>query len=727
MATKTSKTEKSITTEQTKESAFKEPTGFKDPYDIQIFGTAKSEYLYGNAGDNFIYGNGGGDTFVGDAGSDELHGSAADIDTVNYYKSAEGVKVNLAKGFGSGGDADGDSYHFINNIKGSAYRDYLYGDDAANVIDGLDGNDYLAGHGGDDTLIGGNGDDSLLGGTGKDVLNGGRGSDTASYADATSGVTIDLASGSADGTYAKGDTFISIENVTGSNHHDQLDGDGGDNVLRGGGDNDTLNGHEGDDTLYGDDGDDVLIAGGGLDVLYGGSGRDEVSYADETHDIYINLQDGYGGSYTPALLGISLTSSDKDVYDSIEDATGTDHDDIIVGSSGANRLNGLDGQDEFHGSGGADIIDGGDGTDTAIYWGSNSAIDVDLAAGTASGGHAQGDVLISIENLYGSDLDGNILRGSEVANRISSHGNFDVIETRGGEDRIFITGENVQVSAGAADDTVIVENAKNHTIDGNEGVDTLNFSLGSGWATEILTVDLELGTATLNRPSSGEQSSFTFENFENIVSFSIGSDHLLGDGSANLLQSHYGEDTLEGRGGDDTLIGGTGADHLDGGEGVDTVSYETSYYSVNVSLRAGSGFGADAQGDTIVNVENVIGGSGDDVLEGDEGDNELTGNGGSDILNGGGGSDILTGGDDADTFIFDLDYFADEHSTITDFEAGVDQIDLRGHEYVSNADQVLANLEQVDPDTVVFTYGQASITLENTQVANITADDFLFA
>lgn len=726
MATKTSRTEKSTTTEPSKESAFKDPIGFKDPYDIQIFGSAKSEYLYGNSGDNFIYGGGGGDTFVGDGGRDELHGSAADIDTVNYYKSAEGVKVNLEKGFGSGGDADGDTYHFINNITGSAYRDYLYGDDAVNVLDGRDGNDYLAGNGGDDTLIGGNGDDTLLGGAGKDTLNGGRGSDTASYADATSGVEIDLATGSADGTYAKGDTFSSIENVTGSNHRDQLDGDSGANVLRGGADNDTLNGGEGDDTLFGDDGDDVLIAGRGSDILYGGSGRDEVSYADETHDIYINLKDGYGGNYTPALLGISLTSSDKDVYDSIEDATGTNHDDIIIGNSEANSLNGLGGQDTFHSSDGADVIDGGDDTDTAIYWGSDGAIDVDLAAGTGSGGHAQGDTLISIENLRGSNLDGNILRGSEVANSISSYGNFDVIETRGGEDRIFITGENAQVSAGAADDTVIVNNVNNHTIDGNEGVDTLNFSLGSGWANEILTVDLELGTATLNRPSSGEQSSFTFENFENIVSFSIGSDHLLGDGSANLLQSHYGEDTLEGRGGDDTLIGGTGADHLDGGEGVDTVSYETSYYSVNVSLRAGSGFGADAQGDTIVNVENVIGGSGDDVIEGDDGDNELTGNGGNDILNGGGGSDILTGGDDADTFIFALDYFGDDQGVITDFEAGTDQIDFRAFDYVNSDAQVFENLEQVDANTVEFTYGQSSITLQNTQLASLSNDDFLF-
>ncbi len=724
MATKTSTTKTSTPTKESIESAFKEPTGFENPYDVEIYGTAKGEYIYGNNGDNLIYGGGGGDTFIGDAGSDKLYGSIADIDTVNYSKSTEGVKVNLSKGFGSGGDADGDTYYFIDNVIGSSYRDHLFGDDAVNVLDGFDGDDYLAGHGGDDTLIGGNGDDTLLGGTGMDKLYGGRGSDTASYADATSGVEINLASGSAKGTYAKGDIFSSIENLTGSGYRDQLDGDSNANVLRGGGDNDTLNGHDGDDTLYGDAGDDILIAGRGSDILYGGSGRDEVSYANETKGVRIDLEEGSGKIYS--------LSGHEDTYSSIEDATGTNYLDIFFGSAEANHLRGLDGDDQFVGSAGADILDGGDGVDLVTYAYSDSAVDVDLAAGTGAGGQAAGDTLISIENIWGSSGNGNVLRGTGEANDIVSFGNGDVIDGRGGEDTISFRGDNVQVSAGDENDTVTFNLGSNvwsdgvpmgNTIDGGGGIDT--FIMGSVTGNGS-TIDLEAGTWT--RAASDPDSDAvtwltdTIENIENV----IGRGTLLGDDNANVLRaSGLDDETLHGRGGDDTLIGGYGDDYIDGGEGVDTVSY-ANQLAVNVSLRTGSAFGANHdESDTLVSIENVIGGYGNDVIEGDDTANELTGNEGDDILNGGGGSDVLTGGADADTFIFNLDYFGDDHGVITDFEAGTDQIDFRAFDYVNSDAQVFENLEQVGSD-VEFSYGQSSITLQNTQLASLSNDDFLF-
>ncbi len=63
----------------------------------------------------------------------------------------------------------------------------------ADLIRGLAGNDLLNGGGGADTLDGGDGNDTLIGGAGADALIGGAGNDTASYADATAGVTADLA------------------------------------------------------------------------------------------------------------------------------------------------------------------------------------------------------------------------------------------------------------------------------------------------------------------------------------------------------------------------------------------------------------------------------------------------------------------------------------------------------------------------------------------------------
>ena len=76
--------------------------------------------------------------------------------------------------------------------------------------------------------------------------------------------------------------------------------------------------------------------------------------------------------------------------------TGNALDNVIVGNGGNNILAGL---------GGADTLDGGAGTDTASYAASSSGVTVSLATGTGSGGDAQGDTLVNIENLTGSGLE----------------------------------------------------------------------------------------------------------------------------------------------------------------------------------------------------------------------------------------------------------------------------------------------------------------------------------
>ena len=50
----------------------------------------------------------------------------------------------------------------------------------------------------------------------------------------------------------------------------------------------------------------------------------------------------------------------------IENATGSNHDDVIKGNSAANTLNGLDGNDTINGGGGNDTIDGGANDDKII-------------------------------------------------------------------------------------------------------------------------------------------------------------------------------------------------------------------------------------------------------------------------------------------------------------------------------------------------------------------------
>lgn len=80
-----------------------------------------------------------------------------------------------------------DTLKNIENLTGSAFDDFIYGDQAANTLRGLDGDDYIRGRRGADTLDGGAGDDRLMGnrgndtirsGDGHDIISGGRGADT---------------------------------------------------------------------------------------------------------------------------------------------------------------------------------------------------------------------------------------------------------------------------------------------------------------------------------------------------------------------------------------------------------------------------------------------------------------------------------------------------------------------------------------------------------------------
>jgi serralysin len=112
------------------------------------------------------------------------------------------------------------------------------------VLIGTISNDTITGFAGNDTLIGGGGNDTLLGGAGNDVLNGEVGTDTASYSDATAGVTVNLNLTSAQNTVGAGiDTLISIEGLIGANFNDTLIGrHTWADTLTGGGGSDRLTG-----------------------------------------------------------------------------------------------------------------------------------------------------------------------------------------------------------------------------------------------------------------------------------------------------------------------------------------------------------------------------------------------------------------------------------------------------------------------------------------------------
>jgi serralysin len=160
-------------------------------------------------------------------------------------------------------------------LNGDALDDDLYGLAGADTLTGNGGADYLDGGAGNDTLNGNDGDDTLIGGAGRDRLDGGAGTDTASYETATAGVTANLASPSNNRGDASRDTYVGIENLTGSGYADILNGNGSANTLIGNAGNDRLNGAAGNDTLTGGSGADTLNGGTGSDIaVFSGTSSD---------------------------------------------------------------------------------------------------------------------------------------------------------------------------------------------------------------------------------------------------------------------------------------------------------------------------------------------------------------------------------------------------------------------------------------------------------------------
>ena len=137
---------------------------------------------------------------------------------------------------------------------------------------------------------------------------------------------------------------------------------------------DLLTGRAAAETLDGSAGDDNIGGGGGNDTLIGGPGSDWARYFVAPGAVTVDL-----------LAGTASGADGSDTLSGFEKAIGSGYGDTLLGSDSVNVLQGWGGDDLLRGRGGDDTLDGGAGLDRAIYDDATGAVQVDLAAGTATG------------------------------------------------------------------------------------------------------------------------------------------------------------------------------------------------------------------------------------------------------------------------------------------------------------------------------------------------------
>ncbi|HZH06462.1 MAG TPA: M10 family metallopeptidase C-terminal domain-containing protein, partial [Lautropia sp.] len=377
----------------------------------------------------------------------------------------------------------------------------------------------------------------------------------------------------------------------------------------------------------------------------------------------------------------------------------------------------------------ASIWDGG-GIDEIVYNGARDAT-VDLRPATlkyeeggggrvsyVSGIHGGYTIAngVTIENVR-TDAGKDVVNGNAANNRIETRGGDDTVNGGAGDDLI-IGGTGFDVlTGGDGADTFVFETVADSSSPG----DPTKFDRITDFAQGVDKIDLD-GFAAANFIGTGnftgQAGQLRFGSFGGDTLVQLDAD---GDGNADfnlmltgnkvltkddfigvsagpanlVLTGTAGNDSLLGGAGDDRLIGLAGNDTLNGGAGNDTADYSGSSdnFRMELWITGPQNAGRSNGSDTLISIENLIGGSGANQFYGSDMDNLLDGGAGADLLDGRGGNDVLIGGlgkdqlagrAGSDTFVFrSVDEIGlgtlgsvNTYDRIIDFTRGSDKIDL---------------------------------------------------
>ena len=473
---------------------------------------------------------------------------------------------------------------------------------------------------GGDRLTGGAGGDTLNAGPGgDDRLSGGGGNDTLTATDAAGSVV--LLGGDGDDSL----TGLSNPDAAGSFDLTRLDGGAG------------------ADTLNGSLAQDILTGGDGPDRISGGAGTDAVRYDDRTQVLTITVGDNQANDGS-ALDGAA--SPRDNVLGDVE---------LVYGGRAGDTITGSGNPDTLFGGAGFDKLSGGPGNDHLC------------GDGTVPSSPYPSDIVFPICNAGPAGAD--VLNGDGGNDTLQGGRGIDQHNGGAGRDMATWAERGTQRIVATIDDCT----APPACAAANDGQADAGPAPGAQPEGDTVSVDVE------NLAGAGGDDTLAGSGAANVLGGGGGSDELDGLGGDDTLCGDLvaftgpctfnsftgppGDDTLAGGAGNDVLDGEGAADVLEGGDGIDTVTYARHNRGVDATISDDCGGTACAQandgardtdfsapgdqpeGDRIErDVENLAGGSSDDLLRGDGDPNVLAGGGGSDRLEGLVGRDVLEPG-----------------------------------------------------------------------------------
>ncbi len=215
------------------------------------------------------------------------------------------------------------------------------------------------------------------------------------------------------------------------------------------------------------------------------------------------------------------------------------------------------------------------------------------------------DVLTPNDDLHAStpyDDDIDALAGDDTIDALAGNDlvnggeGDDHIQGGDGDDHLFGDAGNDFISGGKGDD-LISGGDGNDRLFGDDGDDVIQGGAGDdhlhgGSGDDIL------------RGGSGNDA----------MAGETGNDALSGGDGCDTLAGGEGDDFLSGNDGDDRILGDAGNDHIDGGEDDDILDMSAACDDLYVDMTEGTVCGEEIGNDQFANVEQVITGSGDDII-----------------------------------------------------------------------------------------------------------------